>query len=440
MRRKQAEHHMALLPNGELECQMDEVQLVRHLGTRAIVVNGIGWLDARREGNATSLHLQASRQRNSTSMKHHSCDCRLPRSCFPSKSNQSRLPWLRRGDSIGLAPLMTLLLVALAPSLNLFMAPTSLQVADNNLPIILGAYTDSGGAMPAVDEFATLVGGMPGIIMWYQDWSDPYWGCLANNNTLDGIVARGAVPMVTWEPWLDSQGLTQPDFSLRTIIAGDHDDYIRRCAQQIASWKGTILIRFAEEMNGNWTPWSPSVNGNSADEYVTAWQHVVEIFRQQGATNVEWVWSPNVDDGRAPFAAMYPGDEWVDWVALDGYNWGPLKGEGAAGWKTPSEVFSSSYDILTSMTDKPLMLAETASTEIGGDKAAWIRELWSDLPARMPRVRAVVWFNKNQETDWRVNSSDASLIAFREIVASAGIVDSASYINSGDKCRRKPQA
>jgi hypothetical protein len=40
------------------------------------------------------------------------------------------------------------------------------------------------------------------------------------------------------------------------------------------------------------------------------------------------------------------------------------------------------------------------------------------LPARFPRLRAVVWFDQNKETDWRVNSSDAALAAFRTVAAS----------------------
>jgi hypothetical protein len=36
----------------------------------------------------------------------------------------------------------------------------------------------------------------------------------------------------------------------------------------------------------------------------------------------------------------------------------------------------------------------------------------------MPRVLALVWFDRVKETDWRVNSSPASLAAFRKAVQS----------------------
>jgi len=65
------------------------------------------------------------------------------------------------------------------------------------------------------------------------------------------------------------------------------------------------------------------------------------------------------------------------------------------------------------------MIAEVASTESGGDKAAWIRKaFFEQIPNRFPRIRAVVWFHADKENDWRVNSSDSSLRAYREVVAS----------------------
>ena len=65
------------------------------------------------------------------------------------------------------------------------------------------------------------------------------------------------------------------------------------------------------------------------------------------------------------------------------------------------------------------MIAETASTEVGGDKAAWITNSFaSDLPGRLPRVRAVIWWDHVGETDWRVNSSAAALAAYRSVAAS----------------------
>jgi len=149
------------------------------------------------------------------------------------------------------------------------------------------------------------------------------------------------------------------------------------------------------------------------------WQHVVTIFRQQGATNVRWVWSPNAISEFStfsPFDQNYPGDEYVDWVGIDGYNFGTAYG---SGWRTITEIFGTSYDALTAMTTKPIMIAEVGASEQGGNKAAWIQQgLLTEIPQRLPRVRALVWFDVKRDIDYRVNSSLASLAAFQAVVRS----------------------
>ncbi len=48
------------------------------------------------------------------------------------------------------------------------------------------------------------------------------------------------------------------------------------------------------EMNGDWTSWCGTVNGNVPSDYIPAWRHVHDIFVQEGASNVKFDWSPNV--------------------------------------------------------------------------------------------------------------------------------------------------
>ena len=72
-------------------------------------------------------------------------------------------------------------------------------------------------------------------------------------------------------------------------------------------------------------------------------------------------------------------------------------------------------------SQKPIIIEETASTELGGSKADWIDQLASTVPAQFPAVRAVVWFQRNKETDWRVNSSAGALAAFKALAAEPGV-------------------
>ena len=171
-------------------------------------------------------------------------------------------------------------------------------------------------------------------------------------------------------------------------------------------------------MNGVWAPWEAGVNGNTPQDYIDAWRHVHAVFAGHGAQNAMWVWGPNVFGGGAAkdLTPYYPGSDVVDVLALDGYNWGSLDV-----WQTYSQVFGPSYDVLARLdSQKPVMVAETASTESDGNKAAWITSAFTrEIPSRTPRVKIVVWFDVNKETDWRVDSSQTSLDAYRAIATSA---------------------
>jgi hypothetical protein len=309
------------------------------------------------------------------------------------------------------------LLGALAAALALAVAPPAAAQSTSTVALgvnTAGMYTDMGAAL---DGFAARAGSKPTIAMYYQDWYTGWSTALLNPRLTDPIHQRGATPMVTWTPMLDTgDPVNQPAYSLARIIAGAHDAYIRRAAREAYAYGRPFYLRLAHEMNGNWTPWGAGVNGNTPTQFIAMWRRVVDIFRQERAVNVKWVWSPNVvtsyNNIRA-FEPYYPGDGYVDFVALDGYNWGSTR---SSGWRDFATVFGSSYTALTRMTTKPIMIAEVASAEAGGSKAAWIRAIPEVLRVRMPRVRAMVWFDRLKETDWRIDSSIASRDAFRAIL------------------------
>jgi beta-mannanase len=171
-------------------------------------------------------------------------------------------------------------------------------------------------------------------------------------------------------------------------------------------------------MNGNWYPWTEQVNGNRAGYYARAWRHVRRIFATQGAENVEWVWAPTrMYSGSTPVTGLYPGNDYVDWVGLDGYNRGC---NSTSGWKSFRQLFDSSLATLRQLAPgKPLMIAETASAEEGGSKSIWINDFFAQL-RNNPDVLAFVWFNiKRSYADWRIESSSSAQSAFRNGLADA---------------------
>jgi Glycosyl hydrolase family 26 len=250
------------------------------------------------------------------------------------------------------------------------------------------------------------------IVMWYQQWGltdgyqyfQPAW--------MNAVRAHGSIPLVTWNPLNPSLGPDQPAYSLQNIINGKFDAYIVKWAQASKAWGHPYFLRFAPEMNGDWNPWSEEVNGNKPGQFVLAWRHVHDIFVAQGVTNVTWVWSPNIDYSTSmPLRELYPGDSYVDWVAMDGYNWGNIGAWHV--WESFSALFQQTYNDILSITSKPLMIGEMASTEQAGNKAAWITDAYTiQIPHYFPRIKAVIWFNQEKETDWRIESSLAAQNAF----------------------------
>jgi hypothetical protein len=279
-----------------------------------------------------------------------------------------------------------------------------------------------------IDIFEELAGKKMSILHWGQPW----WHCdrVCRYQTFDlqkaqyeKVRQRGYIPLIDWASY-DYEApelLNQPEFSLSTIIQGKHDEYIRQWATQARDWEHPFFLRFIWEMNGWWFPWSERVNGNQPGEYVQAWRHVHDIFVEVGAQNVTWVWCVNVVGRETiPLETLYPGDEYVDWLCMDGYNSGanPLTRDR---WRSFAELCKETYSALLGVApDKPIMIAEVASTEVGGSKAAWIHEaLIDDLPNRFPAVRAIVWFNwSNRGMDWPIDSSPQAQSAFAEGIRS----------------------
>jgi beta-mannanase len=257
---------------------------------------------------------------------------------------------------------------------------------------------------------------------------------------LEEIRNRGAIPVFTWASEATSGERHQPNFQLRDVIEGKYDSYISSWATAAKAWGHPFFLRFDWEMNGNWYPWAVGTvpqdgqapekaeegkvaNGNVPSEYVEAWQHVHQLFTAAGATNPSWVWcpyiNPNNNKNLASLEQLYPGDEYVDWTCLDGYNYGTLKSN--TKWRTFAELFGPQYTEITATMapTKPMLIGEVASSEQGGSKPAWISEMFSALPNSFPAVRGLMWFDYLYESnDWWLESSTAAEQAF-----AAGISD-----------------
>ncbi|MFH0863657.1 MAG: glycosyl hydrolase [Candidatus Gottesmanbacteria bacterium] len=300
--------------------------------------------------------------------------------------------------------------------------------------IALGVYEPAPDAFShgtAVDQYTEQVGKKPAFAWFSVKWQNNITGAYQEFDPaiLEQYRTRGIMPGITWDA---SKGIglnkNQPDFSWKTIASGKHDAYITRVAKGVAAYKYPCVLRTLHEMDGNWYPWGFRANGNNdPKDYAIAWRRIVDIFRKEGATNVQFVWvitagilNNNIFNKYGDILLQtYPGDDYVDWVGLDGYS--NLASDG----RSLKTIFQPSYQFLLNHTNRPIMFFEVGATENPADpmaKANWIKESFLiTIPQEFPEVKVVNWFNSENDKhdkDYAMDTSQNSLNAWKQVVAS----------------------
>jgi beta-mannanase len=239
---------------------------------------------------------------------------------------------------------------------------------------------------------------------------------------LKEIQKNGFIPMITFEPWSRPEDYKaprpedQPEFSLTRILSGKYDDYIRHWAFELGKIPAPIFFRPMHEMNGNWYPWAGCVNGNRPEDFIETWRYLRSIFREALCDNLSWVWAPYAhsvpDEPGNEMGLYFPGVQEVDWLGLDGYNWGTNREWSR--WESFPTIFAEGYERLTALApEKPYMIAEMGCAEKGGSKPEWIAEAFEALSNRFTRIKALILFNVDKECDWRLESSEKSFASFK---------------------------
>lgn len=295
---------------------------------------------------------------------------------------------------------------------------------------------DGLGSIEGLTQFEATVGKGVAVVEGYQHWGDP--DPAFPTAWMDQVRAHGSIPYLGWESRVGglaggdgtpAGNPNQPDFALKQIyVAQRYDAYIHQWAHDAAAWGHSFFLRLNAEMNANRQPFSALMNGNQIADYARTWDYVRAIFTQEGANNVTWVWCPTVyypHPGFVPLAhlwMLYPGADQVDWIGINGYNYGqqhtPLL---TSPWQSFAQIFGPTYAAIHAFAPGKPLIIEMGSAEQGGSKAAWITDAYTtQIPHTYPQVRAVVWFNYNNALladDNTITSSPEALAAFRAAVA-----------------------
>lgn len=326
-------------------------------------------------------------------------------------------------------------------------------VAASTGSALLGVYYgNQGWNMTEVQALEAWQAKRDALLNLFTNW-DTSSHTISNlfGQQLPAIWADHNVPMITWEPFT---GANTPANIDDLILAGTYDGYIKTWAGKLRAFLagpdgvyGTsddrrAYLRFAHEANGNWYPWAPAGGSSSATTYVQMWQHVHALFDKAGLDtgHLQWVWAVNnTDVGGVTAEAVYP-TGLVNWVAVDGYNWGVSQSWSA--WQSPDQVFSNMIGRVEGLAPGlPVAITEAASssdTTAGTDvslKSQWIGAFYGY--ALSQGIGMICWFNEDKETDWAVfggSNGDGTFkfgrTAYRTYSAYKAAVDQAALVPS----------
>jgi len=205
-------------------------------------------------------------------------------------------------------------------------------------------------------------------------------------------------PFIRWNAQT-GWGNTDPVYkgiNTKTINQGSLDAYIHQYAKDVKAYGKPIFINpICGEFNGNYAyNCSPLADTNlTKQDFISAWQRIVNIFNQEGVTNVAWVWNPNTFPPPptnwgfdTDLTSYYPGDNYVDWVGADHYDYG------SPSWMDPQYNFAVAHN-------KPFFLGEwgvrhSASNLTPVQAEKWLNDMFTYFESH-PKIKAILYFNYN---------------------------------------------
>jgi hypothetical protein len=234
-----------------------------------------------------------------------------------------------------------------------------------------------------VDAFAAATGVNPNVAVYYSGWGESFRAGFARQ-----AARRGAVPLVQ----IDPDGV-----KLAGIAKGWYDKYLTSYAATVRAYRGPVIVSFGHEMNGWWYSWGN--HHTSPRDFVSAWRHLVTLFRHRGATNVTWLWTINIirkGHGIPDPTQWWPGSSYVTWVGIDGYYYRPA-------W-TFASLFGPTIKAVHLLTRHPIpiLIAETGAMPSAGQPAK-IANLFGGI--RSYGLLGFVWFDAKV---WRLSGKAAT--------------------------------
>jgi len=214
------------------------------------------------------------------------------------------------------------------------------------------------------------------------------------------------------------------------VYDGLEDETIRSFARGAKAFGHPFLFRLNNEMNSDWVNYSGVAALSDPEIFVENWRRIHDIFREEGVDNCIWIYNPNAEDCPPchwnSYTAYFPGDAYVDMIGMTGYNTGTYYADVFhEKWRTFDEIYREPYDrYMERYGDFPFIITEFASSSIGGDKSAWITDMFAKMP-EYPNIKMALWWSsadydmrdktyKQLARPYFLDETDETTAAFRE--------------------------
>lgn len=289
----------------------------------------------------------------------------------------------------------------------------------------------------AVERIESQIGRPLALVRVYGRWDSPFptdfdsWLAASGHRLFLSVAAQRSDG--GFVPWASIASADPGTGLYETMV---------RWARSIRDFGAPVYFSFDPEPETE----SASTMGTPA-QFVAAWRTMRAIFADVGVPNATWVivttaYTYARTDGRG-IAAWYPGDDVVDAIGADGYNFFGCSAGVSTAWRSFRQIFDPVRAFGTMHPSKPVVVPEWGSVEdpsTPGRKATWIANAAATLKSSgWEQFTAVAYWNSaTPGCSYVIDSSDSSLAAFAAMGGDPYFFDGSPPTISGFSPARGP--
>lgn len=260
---------------------------------------------------------------------------------------------------------------------------------------IFAPQNDNGiTSLKNVKEVSNQINEKFDLISLYMAWEKDINSTFPQS-LLDSIYMQKSIPMITWEPWINSfkDEITKGKHVYELIEEGYFDSYITDFAEKLKNLHRPVFLRFAHEFDNPFYPWF--ISGDDASiKFKKAWVHTYEIFRNIDASNVIWIWNPWKSENVSTF---YPGVEYVDWIGVNILNYGQLNQDGK--WHEFDDLYKPYHDEFKNLPTTPVMISEFGTLKKDQKQNEWLKNAFVAIENEFKEIKSVIYFTSKVDNN-----------------------------------------